>query len=644
MSKGRPTPTRIARGQPQPAFNYAVALCCLFFVFASGVLNLKSDPIENDEIRTLNHIEPVWHSETRTIAETIQSVSILSPQHGPLYFVILNAWHMVAGSDLFTLRLLSTFFGVLTVAMTYRLGRTSKRGEVGVAAAIVLSFLALYMFYVHHLRMYALMSLASCCALWSYWMVRRINRPERLHWLCLFAAVALLPYIHYIGGLLLMAMACYHIALTRRDRRWRQILAVMALAGLVFLPWLPVVVRGLSEHLVDPSAVRASTLESIRALLSVLSNGLIPLPLVIAALVILRYKHLTDAQKYLAFITAATVALLFALNVFSPTFVAERMRYVLVLAVPYSCVVASATLLLTSRNFIRLLLLLGWCMSYLVYLRTEDYARFTNILQHETAKIPHYQDFIYESDKLSGYNELILSFHPNMVLSSNKTLPYYRRQIDGWAYIVHITYDANGDLVLQSGHSRYGTPDDIAANSNSIWVLHNPDQTRLDEMPVYADWFLQHFKFCKHFHESDFSVIDYYVTKSAPCDLITSDTPFTVQYDNGMVLANAVSLRSTNELRIYLRWAATIDRKYSLSLQIFDTSKAKVRQTDAVISRDPIDVFSFDLSELDPGDYTVELIVYNYETKESEPGVLVSGQQRFERSVTHTEFTIDNQA
>ncbi len=622
----------------------SLALICVFFLFAVGVANLKSDPIENDEFRTLNHIEPVWSTEIRTIPETIQSVATLSPQHGPFYFVVLNAWHKLAGFDLFSLRLLSIYFGVLSIAIVYRLAMITGKRDDGAAAVLALSFLAFYMFHVHYLRMYSLLSLACGWTLWSYWIVSRRQSPGRWSWILFFAATASMPYIHYMGSLTLLAVGIYHVVLARRDKRWWQVLAVMALAGLMFLPWLPVVISGLAEHRLDSTATRMTFIGATRALLSVGSNGILLLPPLVAGLVILNLRRLNDAEKYLGFVALLTAALLVILNEFAPIFIANRIRYSIVLTVPYCCLAVIGLRMLPAWRLLRLPVLLLWCMSFFYYLGTEDYAVFTNIRQHETEKIPHYQDFVYESEKLPGHNELILSFHPNMILSSNKTLPYYRKVLPRWAYIVHITYNANDDLIIQSGHSKYGSLDAIAANSKSIWVLHNPDQTDLNAMPVYRDWFLQHFTMCKRFHENAFSIIDYYVATTVPCDIVTNAAPFTINYDNGMVLANAVSVQTTSELRIYLRWGATIGKEYSLSLQIFDASMAKVRQLDAVISSEPLDEFSFDLSELRPGDYNVDLIVYNFDTKKSEPGIVVSTQQRFQRSLMLTRFSIGNQS
>ncbi len=626
--------------------NSLATLVAVFSLFAAAVTNLKTFPIENDEFRTLNHIDPVWLTQARAIPETIYSVRSLSPQHGPVYFLVLNVWRGLVGSDLFSLRLLSTFFGVLTIAGVQRLATlTGRRGD-GAAAALALSFLAFYMFHVQYLRMYTLLTFICAGALWSYWVASHARSRRGWIWIALVLSIGLIPYIHYLGSLIVAAIGIYHLAFARKTRHWWQILVVLAIGVLMFLPWLPVFLSGLAGHQTDMGATQArlTSVEALRAVMSVLSNGILFIPLLVLGLAAGHFKRLSQAEKYLGFVTLFAAVALIGLNEIVAILVENRMRYTVFLAVPYSCLAVIALRRLPMWRTLRYAFLAVWCASFFYYLGADDYAIHTNIQQHETAKIPRYQDFIYQSETLPGHNELILSFHPNMRLSSNKTLPYYRKMIPDWEYIVHITYDKDGELIIQSDHSRYDTLEDIADNSDSIWVLHNPGQTDLADMPVYSGWFSDHFKRCKRFRETETSIIDYYVTLAIPCRLIADDSPLTVHFDNGFVLANAVTEQTQDDLEIYLWWGTTIGKEYSVSLQLFDQAMTKVDQRDAVISRGPIDVFRFDLSELSDGEYSVQLIMYHFETGKSVGGVITAGQAPFDRSMTLARVLRDGQS
>ena len=99
--------------------------------------------------------------------------------------------------------------------------------------------------------------------------------------------------------------------------------------------------------------------------------------------------------------------------------------------------------------------------------------------------------------------------------------------------MVHVSYDDQGQLVVESSLSTYSSLDAIADNSNGIWVIHNPMLTDLTEMQVYTEWFTQQYKFCKRYVEKTKSVIDYYVKSPIPCDLVTDEQPVNILYSSG---------------------------------------------------------------------------------------------------------------
>lgn len=128
--------------------------------------------------------------------------------------------------------------------------------------------------------------------------------------------------------------------------------------------------------------------------------------------------------------------------------------------------------------------------------------------------------------------------------------------------------------------------------------------------------------------------------QAIPCDLVTDDAPWRLHYENGTQLANVEYRLSPNELVVYLWWRDTIDGVYSLSLQLFDAQSNKVGQLDAVIAEDPIDIFSFDISALASGEYSLQMIVYDFVSKRSQSGIILDSQQRFERALEIAGFEI----
>ena len=247
-----------------------ILLVCLLIVYAYGVGNLKAYPIGHDETNTaFNFFSPAMDQRFNAI-ETLESVSTRSPQHGPLYFVVLNLWHWLAGQDLFVLRLLSVYFALIAVSVAYRIALISGHRDSALTAAILLSSLAFFLFFSHIARMYTLLPILAGWLLWSVWqLVSSSGSVARWKWISLFLSIAAIIYAHYFSIVVVAAVGAYMLLHVKKDRRWLQTVMVMAAAGLMFTPWLPVVARGL-EGGAELPPVRLSLIESIHAVSSVL--------------------------------------------------------------------------------------------------------------------------------------------------------------------------------------------------------------------------------------------------------------------------------------------------------------------------------------------------------------------------------------
>ena len=610
-----------------------VIVLCLLAFFAMGNANLKFFPIGNDEYNSLSHIQQPETGAIYSFEDTISSIRERSKQHSPLYFLLLNVWRTLAGADLFTLRLFSLYFGLLTVAAAYRIGSSYRGGQLGLTALLITTFLAYHLFYSHTARMYTLLPLAASWVIWSYWsIVSAADLVPRWRWLSLLASSVALLYLHYFGIMMLAAIGVYHLLFVRKDRRWWHVTLTMTLSGICFLPWLPVAIAGFTTR-INLSDHRLPLLDSLLTFCLVFSNGLFFLPLATAALGAVNWRRLNQSERFLLLITGFTLLLTILANEFTPILVARRMRYMTLLTVPFCCSLAIGLRLVPGRKLVRITLLVLWLGSFVVFSRSDDLLHYANKLGQNLHKTAHYQDFIYESEHLPGHNELILSFHPDAPVIVTKTLRYYRAALSNYAHLAHISYDTSGELIIQSNLSTFATLDAIAENATGIWVIHDPQQTDLQALDVYADWFSQHYQSCGRYVDKTWSAIDYYLRLDVPCELIADSDPLTVRYDNGTELGNLIARQIADTYTAYLRWLQTIGEQYSFALQVFDRAENKVAQADRVISGEPLDIVEIDISELSAGDYTVKLIVYDFASGASQPGLFVNGGQRFEREV-----------
>lgn len=624
-------------------FQLTILLACLLFVFAYGVAKLKTYPIGHDETNTAFNLFSTAMDQRYNPIQTLESVSVRSPQHGPLYFVLLNLWQWVAGQDLFVLRLLSVYFALIAVATVYRLALISGHRSSAVTAAILLSGVAFFLFYSYSARMYTLLPILSGWLAWSAWKVVSSDGPVALRrWISLFASVAAIIYAHYFSIVMVAAVSAYILFHVKKDKRWIQTVIVITAAGLAFLPWLPVVSRGL-EGGAELPPVPLSLIESVYAVASFYSNGLLfPLPLV-AALALLQRRRMNRQARYLLLVAVYAILSALILNELTPILFASRMRYVTILAAPICAAMALALRYVPYWKYLRIPALMLWLAASIVYSSSDEFATFVATRFHLSKLVLHLQDFIYEEESLPGRNELILGIHADddQHHTVQKVLRYYRPVLSNWKHIISIGQeDEQGERIL-SGMPAYASLDAIVANSDGLWLIHNPENTDLENLAIYQDWFIQHYKPCKRFLESEVNIIEYYISIRMPCELRLSERPFALRYDNGSELANIMVKKEGAALTVYAWWQQTQFGVYAYSTQIFDRDGVRVGiQSDDLIGESGFYARRLDISSLPPGAYDVKLIVYDYVSLQSQAGAIVDAEQRFERDVEIARFSV----
>ena len=622
--------------------HFLVVAACLCFVYLIGVTNLKSDPIKSfSEWNSLRHVSISPLERPNSIPEILASVEKYSSQHGPLYFLLMRIWQDLVGPDLLTYRLLSVFFGLLTLAIVYRLALITRDRDTALDAALFAAFHAFSIYFIHEARMYSLLPMLVALVVLMYWkVVSSAGHVRWWQWIALALSSAAIIYVHYFGIVVLGAIGLYHLLLVPKNKCWLGVCLAMLAAGALFLPWLPVALDGLTTMNVT-SGDNLSLIASVFAMSSIYTNGLPLLVPVVVAAILFNVKQLGRSQKYVLFLSAAMFLLMLVANEFSPVIIARRIRYTIVLAIPWTCTVAIGLSLLPWWRLLRLPILIVWIVSFFVYTGSDELSLYTNEKNKMTREVAHYEDFVYQTGMVPRPGEPILSFHPfanlHWVIQE-----FYTANLPQWKDLVHIHYDDQGELEIESEYSRNMMLAELEAEYLAFWVIHNPQRIDMLTMEVYRDWFLERFQLCKRYLETEDSIIEYYVAAIIPCELLVDDNPFTVSYDNGTELGNIVHEMDSDVLKVYMWWDRTHYADYSLTLQIFNRDGTKVQpQVDAVINGSGLDTQTLDISSLPEGDYVVKLIVYDRLSLKSQSGVIVDGNEQFEREVEIIRFSVD---
>ena len=169
--------------------------------------------------------------------------------------------------------------------------------------------------------------------------------------------------------------------------------------------------------------------------------------------------------------------------------------------------------------------------------------------------------------------------------------------------------------------------------SDAILFVYHPRATETDAFNAYHAWLSAHFTDCGRIVDTDATVIEYFLRPGFPCQLALSDSPFAVDYDNGAQLGNLLASVTADMLELHLIWTQLPTSAHAFSVQFFDEAGDRAHNQDFVFHRDALGRYEINLSPLPPGDYSAKLIVYNYDTGASVPGVALTSQTRSQREL-----------
>ncbi|HXM17459.1 MAG TPA: glycosyltransferase family 39 protein [Candidatus Tumulicola sp.] len=159
--------------------------------------------------------------------------------HPPLFYLIAHWLVAVLHWPAWDYRYLTAPFGLLTIAATWALVRRSFGDAAAICAALVVATEPLLVQTDRTFRMYAVLAALTTVS-WLALVAATGSKPRPALWLGYALSAIALPYIHYLGGLVVVSQAVF--ALTRARTAWPALVA-SALALLAFLPWAPAMLQ-----------------------------------------------------------------------------------------------------------------------------------------------------------------------------------------------------------------------------------------------------------------------------------------------------------------------------------------------------------------------------------------------------------------
>lgn len=180
-----------------------------------------------------------YPNKTRDLHDSLAALAG-SPEHAPLYFLTARFWLQLFGHSIGTIRVLSALISLLALpAMYWLCQELFQAPAIAWAAVLLVATSPFHVLYAQEARQYSLWIVTILIS--SAALLRALRLQTRVSWAAYILAAAIGLYTHLFSVLILVSHGIY-VALTERRRQLRHFVGAIAVALLLFAPWLWVVI------------------------------------------------------------------------------------------------------------------------------------------------------------------------------------------------------------------------------------------------------------------------------------------------------------------------------------------------------------------------------------------------------------------
>ena len=191
-------------------------------------------------LRLINLNQSLWLDEAINVVYSQKynffdflTVYSLGDFHPPLYFGLLWIWTRIFGISEIAVRIPSVILGLLTVWVTYLIGKKLFNAKTGLIAALVLTFNPLHVYYSQEARMYSLAAFTGALSFWA--LINFLKGKKYFPWIYSLS-VLLILYSDYLVYLIPVAQFVY-VGWLERKKLTKFLLAGVA-GVILWVPWL----------------------------------------------------------------------------------------------------------------------------------------------------------------------------------------------------------------------------------------------------------------------------------------------------------------------------------------------------------------------------------------------------------------------
>ena len=233
----------------------------------------------------------------------------------------------------------------------------------------------------------------------------------------------------------------------------------------------------------------------------------------------------------------------------------------------------------------------------------------------------------------------LIYLYPAEAYSSDARRPF-DIALSEWKDLIHVVHDAQGAVTVPNADAENIDLDSIATENNMFWLIYSLGESDPRSQSQFATWMVRNLGFCQQIHQGQDLIVEYYIDRDYPCELVVTEDPLELRYDNGITLANLLTDFDGEQFSVDSWWQRDDIDGYAYTIQIFNEWGEKQLQVDRVIDSRPLSRATFDTGSLERGDYVAKLIVYNTESGQSQSGTIPNAQQTVERELEIARFSV----
>ena len=602
----------------------------LLLAFAFSVKGLNAHPFWTDELYSVSNMggfDPPY-----TPAQVVHSVSSHFPDHVPLFFLLGAGWAHLAGWTQFALRLLAVLTGMLAIAWLYRFGADVFNCRTGLVAAMLMGTSAYVILHFHNFRMYPLLLMFAAMHTWFYWRLAHGYRVTRLTW-CWFVATAVaLVYTHMFSIIWFAGLGLYHLIFVSKSRRWLQAALGWGIGALLFLPYLPVLISGVqlasSPEKFNVTSAAAPPEVLIRAFFYLLGNGSDALFVLLAGLLAFAFWRKRDAAVIKFMLLPLTMMTLMILaNELVGLIPLNRMRYFLMLWIPFMLLFAYGLSMAPRWRWVTALCLLLWGIAGAQFYRSDDILGYVGGMAF-SYKYPPMQDYIYHLEGKARPQDYLLGFTSSPNVNKSRELG---KSVADFYTELHLGID--GGFILRRAFGEWLEENIRDQMTGSPYLLFAYDpQDKPKNFDRVMNEIAAGYVPCDVIVDMPNLFIQRYVTPMLDCHREYAP----IVYDNGIKVVDRFAryVPDADLVRILTGWEVADEQllyEYNVSLQIITPDWQNTgRQIDRhLYEPEVLKWYKAELPTegLPPGDYRVIVVVYDRETNKKVGGTdLVTGE------------------